>query len=142
MQLFEPHVLSPVLWEMGCKRNREHAVLRTAHSLSCVVGDGMQEEEKMCSSKSHMFSPVLWEMVSGGRENVRLNEPHILSPVLWEMVSEKKKRECVARRATHFLSSFVGVGMWETENMRFEEPHILCAVSYEMVYLCNSPWEI
>jgi len=40
MQLFEPHVLSPVLQEMVHKRRGEHAALRAAHSLSCVVGEG------------------------------------------------------------------------------------------------------
>ena len=96
----EPHIPCAVLWEIVSERQRECAVLRAAHSLSCFVGDGRErkrqcadlrtphplscfvgdgtrEEETMCGSKSPTFSLMFlsckWDSLS--RVNVRFFEP-------------------------------------------------------------------
>ena len=50
MRLLEPHILSPVLREMARERQGERAALRAAHSVSCVVGEGTRDEDRMCGS--------------------------------------------------------------------------------------------
>ena len=82
VRFFEPHTLSPILWEMVHEGKGEREALRAARSLSSVLGE---MEERNCGSKSHTFS---------------------LS-VLREVISDRQRGRTVLR-AAHTLTYFLG----------------------------------
>ena len=74
VRFFEPHVLSPILWEIihdrkWYTRGRELEVLRTLYSLRHSVVCSTRQEERMWGSKNLMFSlPFCRRQYATGRE--------------------------------------------------------------------------
>jgi hypothetical protein len=128
----EPHVPCPVSRETGCKRHRKPHILspvlwgtvherqRTACSLSCLTGKGMQGAENVWF---FVLCAVLWGTVrkrvhDGKRMCGSKNRTFSLLSCGVEYTTG---RECAARRTAHSPSSFVGDLLWERVHERWRE---------------------
>ena len=108
VRFFELHVLSPIWWDMVSERQGDRVVLRTTHSLSCVLRDGTRQSRDVPFWDPHIVSPVYSRRQA---ENVRFLERHILS-ISWE--NQTAERMCGSSSRTF---SLLVCGMWEARNV-------------------------
>ena len=81
---------------------REHEVLGTSCSLSCLAGNSIGEAENVWFEEPHILCRTLWEVVCDRKRTC--GSWNLMSSVLSCGKQYTRGRECVVRRTTHSLS--------------------------------------